>query len=170
MNAKTKNEFLAAYDSYAEAIYRHCFFRVFSAQRAEELTQETFLKTWEYLGDGKEIQNIRAFLYRVASNLIIDDSRKKKEESLEYVLEKNPSLDPISDGEEEMGRKLELKEIMAVLNKLPRDTREILTFRFVDDLDPKDIAEILNISPNNVSVRLNRATKVLREALNKNGT
>jgi RNA polymerase sigma-70 factor (ECF subfamily) len=167
MNAKTKNEFLAAYDSYSEAIYRHCFFRVFSPQRAEELVQETYLKTWQYLADGKSVENIRAFLYRVANNLIIDDSRKKKEESLEYTLEKNPSLDPVSDGERDLGREWELKEIMAAMSELPADTKELLTFRFVDDLDPKEIAEILEISSNNVSVKLNRAIKSLREVLNK---
>lgn len=170
MNAKTKNEFLEAYDSYSDAIYRHCFFRVFSSQRAEELVQETFLKTWEYLSDGKSVENIRAFLYRVANNLVIDDSRKKKEESLEYALERNPSLDPVLDGEGELGRALEIKEIMAAMSGLPPESKELLTFRFVDDLDPKDIAEILGISPNNVSVKLNRAIKSLREILDKNGT
>lgn len=170
MNAKTKNEFLAAYESYADAIYRHCFFRVFSAPKAEELVQETFLRVWEYMEGGNPISNIRALLYRVANNLIIDDSRKRKEESLEYALEKNPSLDPVMDGEGDMMRKLEIKEIRDAMNSLPQDVKELITFRFVDDLDPKDIAEILGITPNNASVKLNRAIKSLREILEKNGT
>ena len=65
-----------AYDLYADAIYRHCFFRVYSKERAEELTQETFLKLWQYMNDGNEIENIRALAYRIATNLVIDDKRK----------------------------------------------------------------------------------------------
>ena len=83
MRNTTNDTFLTAYDKYADAIYRHCFFRVFSKEKAEELTQETFMRTWQYLEDGKEVLNLRAFLYRVANNLIIDHSRKKKEERLD---------------------------------------------------------------------------------------
>ncbi|MEY4731922.1 MAG: Sigma-70, region 4, partial [Candidatus Parcubacteria bacterium] len=42
---------------------------------------------------------------------------------------------------------------------------EILTLRYVDDLDPKDIAVILDITPNNVSVRLNRAMHELKKLM-----
>ena len=70
-----------------DAIFRHCYFRVFDRERARDLVQETFLKTWEYLTRGHDIENIRAFLYRVATNLIIDDSRRKKEISLEQLSE-----------------------------------------------------------------------------------
>ncbi|KKW47870.1 MAG: hypothetical protein UY99_C0021G0011, partial [Parcubacteria group bacterium GW2011_GWA1_59_11] len=40
--------FLQAYDDHADAIYRHLYFRVFSRARAEEMTQEVFMKTWIY--------------------------------------------------------------------------------------------------------------------------
>lgn len=125
------------------------------------------MRVWEYLADGKEVQNLRAFIYRVANNLIIDYSRKKKEESLENLLEKNPAADPSYDGHKDMEREMVLSEVHAAMDKLPEDIKEILTFRYVDDMDPKEIAEVLDISPNNVSVRLNRAVKVLRKELEK---
>lgn len=165
MNAKTKNEFLTAYESYADAIYRHCFFRVFQAAKAEELTQEAFLRMWEYLRNGNSVDNMRAFLYRVANNLIIDNVRKKKEDSLEAVLEKNPALDPIMDGQAKADQQVALRDIFEAMAHLPPDVRELLTYRYVDDLDPKDIAEILEITPNNVSVKLNRAMKALKNEL-----
>lgn len=167
MDANVKKEFLAAYENYAEAIYRHCFFRVFSPDKAEELMQETFMRVWEYLAEGKEVANIRAFIYRVANNLIIDYSRKKKEESLENLLENNPAADPSYEGHKQMENNVVLGEVKSAMDNLPADVREIITFRYVDDLDPKEIADILDISPNNVSVKLNRAIKALRKELEK---
>ena len=163
MNKKLDHdEFLAAYEAYAEAIYRHCFFKVFSKERAQDLMQETFMKTWQYLCEGKKVENIRAFLYRVANNLIIDAARKKKEESLEDLMEAAKAMEPSYEGEKAIQSSAMISQMKEVMLTLPDEYREVLTLRYIDDLDPKEIAHILGISPNNVSVRLNRATKALK--------
>ncbi len=163
MSNKKTQEFLDAYEKYADAIYRHCFFRVYSKSRAEELMQETFLKTWQYLKDGADVENLRAFLYRVANNLVIDLSRKKKEESLDALLEDSDAFEPSEDGRIVTEQKVLLHDVFQTMQKLSKEEREILTMRYVDDLDPKDIALVLNITPNNASVRLNRAMHALKE-------
>ncbi|MBX4200907.1 RNA polymerase sigma factor, partial [Candidatus Parcubacteria bacterium] len=91
-NDPRQQEFLDAYKQHADAIYRHCYFRVYNKDLAEDLTQETFIKTWKYIVEGKKVDNIKAFLYRVAVNLIIDHSRKKKALALDDVKEKEASL------------------------------------------------------------------------------
>jgi RNA polymerase sigma-70 factor (ECF subfamily) len=165
MRQDIKTEYLDAYERYADAIYRHCFFRVFSKPLAEELTQETFLKTWQYLAQGKEVENLRAFLYRVANNLIIDYVRKKKEDHLDALLENAPDLEPSYDVRQDLETAELAREAKAAMEGLKEDEREILTMRYVDELDLKEIAEVLDISVNNVSVRLNRAMKELRSEL-----
>ncbi len=160
-----KNELLAAYDLYADAIYRHVFFRVFQKNRAEELMQETFMKTWEYISKGNNIENTRAFLYKVANNLIIDNARKKKEESLDQILEENPGREPGYSGDKDIENQVLLKEVSEKIKYLEEEERNIITLRYFDDLDPKEIAEIIGISANNVSVKLTRALKKLREYL-----
>lgn len=162
MTEQVQHQFLTAYDSYSAAIYRHCFFRVYSKVRAEELVQETFTRVWQYLLQGKQVENIRAFLYRVANNLIIDESRKKKEESLELLMEKSPGFEPFHDGHKTMEKKILFNEIVEGMDSLPADYKDILMFRYVNDLDPKEIAEILNTNANNVSVKINRAVKALK--------
>src|SRR3972149_8069440 len=89
MSKETKQSeaYLKAYDEYADAIYRYCLFRVFNEEKAKDSPQDSFLRTWDYLANGRQIENIRAFLYRVATNLIIDQSRKKREESLDVLQE-----------------------------------------------------------------------------------
>lgn len=85
---------IEAYDAYADAIFRHCYFRVFSRERAKELMQETFLRAWDQMVKGEEIRHMRGFLYRVANNLIIDESRKKRSNRLR-LLRKRDSILPI---------------------------------------------------------------------------
>lgn len=157
--------FLDAYDEYADAIFRHCVFRVFSRERAEELVQETFVRFWEYLGKEKKIENIRAFLYRIATNLIIDESRKKKTESLDALLEDAPHLEPEGEGAESVARPALMREALEYMQQLKPEEREIIMMRFVDDLSPKEIAEVLRTNPNVVSVRLHRAIQSLRRIL-----
>jgi RNA polymerase sigma-70 factor, ECF subfamily len=162
MNQEIQQQFLSAYDNYSEAIYRHCFFRVYSKVRAEELVQETFMRVWQYLMQGKKVENLRAFLYRVANNLIIDESRKKKEESLEILMEKSPAYEPSYEGHKSIEKKILYNEVVDGMKDLPPDYKEILVLRYIDDLDPKEIAQILETNANNVSVKINRAVKALK--------
>ena len=161
------NAFLEAYDKHSDAIYRHCYFRVFSKQRAEELVQEAFLRAWQYMSEGKDVENMRALLYRIATNLIIDDSRRRKEESLDGMLESETISEPGEDGRKNLELGILAKDVYAKMKELKPDEREILTLRFVDELEPREIAEILEITPNNASVRINRAVASLRSEIKK---
>jgi RNA polymerase sigma-70 factor (ECF subfamily) len=158
-------EFIDAYDEFADALYRHCYFRVFSKERAEELVQETFMKAWQYVAKGNDVENMRAFLYRIANNLVIDYSRKKKEESLDALLAISPTYEPSVDGRKETERNLMIDHLHKVMQELPDDVRQILLLRYVEDLDPKEIALVLDITSNNVSVRLNRAHASLKQLI-----
>lgn len=160
-----KKAFIEGYDRFADAIYRHLVFRVFSKARAEELMQETFLKVWQYLADGKRVDNMRAFLYQVANNLIIDESRKRKETSLDALQERSDFFEPSYDGEKTMERTLLAQQVIREFSCLDDDERTVLVMRYVDDLDPHEIAEILNTTANNVSVKINRALKKVKEKI-----
>lgn len=162
MTDEIQKQFLDAYDNYGEAIYRHCFFRVYSKTRAEELKQEAFMRVWQYLMQGKVVENIRAFLYRVANNLVIDESRKKKEESLDVLMEKSPAYEPFYEGHKSIEKKIMFNDVVENMDNLPSDYKEILSLRYLQDLDPKEIAEILETNANNVSVKINRAVKALK--------
>ncbi len=152
-----------AYDQYADAIFRHCYFRLFHRERAKELMQETFLKVWEYMQTGREIENLRAFLYRVANNLIIDETRKRHEQSLEALQE--AGFDPTGSTGEEVTRGPDDKRVLEILGKLDKESRELVVMRYIDDLKPREIADILGIAPNTASVRIHRAMAELKELL-----
>lgn len=155
---------IQAYDLYADAIFRHCYFRISDRELAQDLMQETFTRTWEYMVEKGSIDNIRAFLYRTANNLIIDHFRKKKEVSLEQKMEEG--FQPVAPyaGIKES---IDAGGVLDLLSRLTLEYREIIIMRYIDEMSPKEIAEVLGESANVVSVRLNRATQKLRTFLPK---
>ncbi len=164
-SGKKEKEFLDAYASYADNIYRHCYFRVYNKDLAEDLTQETFIKTWKYIAEGKEIKNIKAFLYRVAVNLIIDHTRKKTSLVFDDVKEKEVSI-RLYSMESSIIKHVEAEEIVKMLDGLSKKHRQVIVMRYINDLSPGEIAEALEISTNAVSVRLNYAIKKLKTLIN----
>ena len=163
MGKNPEGQFLEAYERYNDAIFRHCYFRLYqNRERTLDIMQETFTKTWAYIARGNEIENLRAFLYRTASNLIIDESRKKRPLSLDALREEG--FDPPEDAHH-TERGAERAELHATLAKLDEDYRDVLIMRYVDDLSVKEIAAALGTSENVVSVRIHRGIKKIRELL-----
>lgn len=155
--------FLQAYDDYAEALFRHAVLRVRDRDLAKDLVQETFAKTWDYLARGKSIDHVRAFLYRALHNTLVDAMRKKRSVSLDALHEDegfeiaDEAQDPTPEVREEA--KVALRHL-ATLDELYRVP---LTMRYVDSLSPSEIAHLLGVSENVVSVRIHRGLKQLRE-------
>jgi RNA polymerase sigma factor (sigma-70 family) len=81
------------------------------------------------------------------------------------VLEAAPGLEPSEDGQGEIEQQLAMKEVFSVMQELRPEDREIITMRYVDELEPREIAELLGITPNNASVRVSRAITALRKLL-----
>ena len=165
-HGQKEKEFLDAYQQYADAIYRHCYFRVYNKDLAEDLTQETFIKTWKYITEGKEIKNIKSFLYRVAVNLIIDNSRKKQALAFDQLKENEVSVRLYST-ESAMIDSFEIKEVIKTLDELDATHRQVIVMRYINQLSPQEIADVLEISANAVSVKINYAMKKLREIIKK---
>lgn len=153
----------AAYDSYADAIFRHCALRLFSRERAKELMQDTFIRTFEYVRKGHAVENMRALLYRIANNLIIDDIRRRHEESLDALEE--AGFSPMGDDGTAGARSMEDERVRLTLQKLPTEERDLIILRYVDGMKPQEIASLRGLSANVVSVRLHRAMQTLRQHL-----
>ncbi len=160
------NEFFEkSYKEYSDAIFRYCYFQSSNREKALDFTQDTFINTWEYLSSGKEVENLRAFLYKVARNLIIDDRRKKKTESLEKLAEAGFDIESMVDEIEIHEDKFEGKVAFEAIQKLDLKYREVIVLRYVEDMSVKDIALILKDKENNVSVKIHRGLEKLKNIL-----
>jgi len=170
--ADLRQRFSDAYERYSDELFRHCSLRLSDRERALELTQECFLKTWQYIERGEKVEEFRPFLYRTLRNLIIDEYRRKKPHSLEAMLEGSEetnveTLMPQDESNtlESAIERFEGSRALTALQELPDLYREVLVLRFVESLSPKEIAEIVDESENAVSVRIHRGLKKLRALL-----
>lgn len=159
-----KDAFLEAYDEYNEAILRYAYFKTSDREKAKDVTQDTFVKAWEYIAKGNEVDNIKALLYRIANNLIIDGFRKKKIYSLDDL--QDQGFDPGFDKTDELVNTLDGAIALKLLDKLPKAYKDILIMRYVEELTIPEIAEILKEKVNNVSVKLHRGIEKLRQEYN----
>ena len=163
---KLEKDFLQAYEELSSPLYRHCFFRVSSHEIAVDIVQESFTKTWKQIAQGEEIRNIRAFIYKVMNNLIIDHYRKHKSESLDALLDDR--FDPTeSKSQEKILNDAELNLVGKFLEQISSKDRDLVVMRFHDGLSVKEIAKFFGESENNISVRLHRALIKVRKKFNE---
>lgn len=162
---KIEEVFMKCYDEHSDALFRYCYFQVSNREVANDLLQDTFTKTWIYLKDGKEVENLRAFLYKVARNLIIDYRRKKKAQSLEAITETGIEFPDEDTGEEEKILESDKSFVVSKLEELDEESREILTMRYINEMGIKEISEALDITANNTSVKIHRALEKMKDLL-----
>jgi len=156
--------FIEAYDLYADALFRYCYFRVKDRDLAKELVQETFAKTWAYLASGKEVENLRAFLYRVAHNTSVNEQTRTKALSLDELRDAG-GYDPVDEREVTPEQGAEHALLLRHLAELDESAREVLTLRYLNGLPVQEIADMLGEELNAVSVRIHRSLAKLKERM-----
>lgn len=155
--------FVETYELFAPKIYRHALFKTSSPEAAEDVLSETFLKAWEYVREhAGEVRHLRAFLYRIADNLIIDFYRKRAKSAVPLTEEMEETLPVDARIAESADRALAGEAMAAMLKRLRSETRELLVMRYIDDLSIGEIAELTGKKKNAVYVALHRAVKELK--------
>lgn len=149
-----------AHTDFQKGLHRYVFSKMQNRQIGEDLVQETFMKTWLYLVKGGKIETMRAFLYHVLNNLIIDEYRKHKTTSLDVLLEKG--FEPSVDESEPFMNFLDGKRAVRLIKKLPLKYRVVMDMRYVQMLSIKEIATLINQSKNTVAVQTHRGLAKLR--------
>lgn len=161
----SQKQFLDAYDKYADAIHRYCYYRVFDKEKTEDIVQETYTRTWKYMSDGKIIENIRALLYKIATNIIIDESKKKKVGSLDKIMENG--FVPYIDSRQKTQDHFTAKELIVIIKSLNEKYRDVILMKYVEDLSTEEIAFALNETENNIYVRISRGLKSVKDILKR---
>jgi RNA polymerase sigma factor (sigma-70 family) len=157
--------YASIYDRYVAQIYRFILFKVGDDEVSKELTSDSFLKTWEYLMEGKPVKSISGLLYIIARSIIADHYRKKKLELVSF--EDVPDImDRKYIGLAEANE--EISSTLAAIKNLKDEYREALLMRHIDGLSNAEIAAALGKSGGTVRVLIHRATEALKEVMNKN--
>lgn len=164
MDNGLEQEFLKAYETYADAMFRYCLVRIRNREEALDLSQEVFLKAWRYIAEGNEVKNMRAFLYEVARNLVINLSVKQKSVSLDDLMENG--FEAVSRDDEKMETASLFHDALERMEELDEKYREPILMRYVDGLPVQEIAALLEENENTISVRIHRGIEQLRDLMN----
>ncbi len=127
------------------------------ADVAEDLEQDAFLKAWQYIENGGEIDNFTAFMYRTVRNICFT-----------YLRDRHEMLDESNIpevGEEEIDTSIRDARIWTAIDRLPEKCREVFLLSKRDGLTNEEIAEELGISIKTVKNQMTKAFSRLREAL-----
>jgi RNA polymerase sigma-70 factor (ECF subfamily) len=162
---KIKHEFMRAYEEFSDPIFRYCYAQTSNRDTATDLSAETFTRAWQYLADGKEVEQMRPFLYRIATNAIIDYRRKKKESSLDSLIEEGYDYADSTDIVTERETLFEGAQAMEILASLDDKYKDVLIMRYVEDMSVKDIAHATGETENNTSVRIHRGLDKLKKLI-----
>lgn len=161
--------FETLYDTYGDAIFRHLYYQLGDRERAKELTQEVFMRTWQHVAAGKAIEHERAFLYRIAHNLFVNEIRTDKRTRSLETLVTEAGFD-LADEHADTSEVATAGELLRHMGELKDSYREVLVMRYIDDLPVVEIARLLGESETNISMRINRALGKLRERYNQKPT
>lgn len=165
--SELEKRFSDIYNKESDALFRFCLIRVSDRDRALDITQEAFTRLWRTFTSEKVVENPRAFVFVTARNLIIDWYRKTKPLSLEGLSTEEDR--PFDIPDEKQMREIEVssdaRRALEFVEKLEPQYREVIFLRFVSDLEPRDIAEVLGLNANTVSVRLSRGMEALRQLM-----
>jgi RNA polymerase sigma-70 factor (ECF subfamily) len=171
---KSPDAFAQLYDQYYPRIFGYILRRTANLEVAQDITSETFLKAlgklWQF-----QWRNVSfsSWLYKIASNEINQYFRKaeyRKSVSLEELHEQGFELlsphDPESElmkAQEELKQHQDFLEIQAKIVRLPTRYQEVITLRFFEKKQIREIAEILGKREGTVKSLLHRAVGKLRE-------
>jgi RNA polymerase sigma-70 factor (ECF subfamily) len=168
---KKREIFSNIYDQYIDKIYRFIFLKVNSQEIAQDLTSETFLRGWKAFQKSQtpnpgemKIENMQAFLYQIARNLVTDFYREKGKTQI-VSAENLRIVDPKANLEKKAEFSSDFEQIKANLANLREDYQEVIILHYLNDLSIKEIAETLHKPEGTIRVMIHRGLKELREFL-----
>ncbi len=152
------------YDRHVVRVYRHIYYMVGNATEAEDLTAQAFMKAWEAI----ERYQIRgapfvSWLLRIAHNLGVSHLRSRKETSEvhEGIVDTKPRRDPETAYQQTAEEELVREAIM----HLREEQRQVIILRFIEDLEYREVADIIGKSVAAIRVIQHRALNSLRKQM-----
>ncbi|MCK6585529.1 MAG: sigma-70 family RNA polymerase sigma factor [Anaerolineales bacterium] len=169
-------DFPKIYDAYLPKILRYLT-RFIGESEAEDLTQETFIKVHQGLGNFRGESRLSTWIYRIATNTALDRMRHPSFQRVDQVSmsdeinEARISRGPgFSEGQKPPIEKGLIRDemndcIRGYIEQLPEDYRVVLVLSEYEGIKNSEIAEILGVSLDTVKIRLHRAKMKLKEEL-----
>jgi len=156
-------------NSYSNSIYSLIVRIVLTNEDAEELTQDSFLKAFKKLDTFKGDCSFSTWLFRIAYNTAISATRKRKIEFPmvdEAMMESVPdeAIETFFDPDE---NEIKLQKLEEAIAKLNVEEKTLITLFYTEDKSVAELAKVLDLTPENVKVKLYRVRKKLYVLMTK---
>jgi RNA polymerase sigma-70 factor (ECF subfamily) len=161
----TDNLFCDLYEQYYDKIFNYIFRQVYHRERAEDLTSGTFMKALQYLKKNKrDIENFNAWIYRIATNEVLKDHRKRRGKtpvSLDDEISQLGEL--VQDKRPDIQKKISAQiDIRRALKQLKPKDALLVELYFYENKKYTEIAAVLKVNETALRSRLHRALKKLK--------
>ncbi|TXD53422.1 MULTISPECIES: RNA polymerase sigma factor [unclassified Polaribacter] len=154
--------FETIYKTYWQKVFRLCMGYANDTDAAKDLAQETFIKVWKQLPKFRNESSIGTWIFRIASNTCLRQIQKdKKMPKSELPLE-------IKDEILETNIEKDIQFLYHCISELQEVERIIISLE-LEDMNQKEIAEIVGLSEGNVRVKIHRIKEKLTQKFKKNG-
>lgn len=149
---------------YKKSIHSYIFYIVRNQELTEDIFQETFLKVIMTIKQGRYTDNgkFKAWITRIAHNLIIDNFRQERNENT--ISNDEVEIDLLNDMrlcesniEDDMVQEQIYRDVKKLVNHLPDNQREVLEMRYYQDMSFKEIADVTGVSINTALGRMRYA-------------
>ena len=133
---------------------------------AEDIVQDTMIRVWNKRDEWAQFNSIEAFCLTVARNLAIDRSQKSEAQNIELTTETQEMSDG-STPERQLERSEQMDLVRKLINELPEKQRTIIQLRDIEEKSYKEIADVMQLTEDQVKVTLFRARQRIKAKYNE---
>ncbi len=161
-------------DAYQKKVFNLALRIIGNYDDAADLAQETFVRIFKAISNFKEQSSFSTWIYRITTNVCLDEIRKRKNKKV-VSLDEDIHMDDgdmkrqvVSDdpGPDEAAEREEVRRVVNnAINKLPEDQRSVIILRDLHGMSYEEIAKILDLPGGTVKSRINRARLALKNVL-----
>jgi len=164
-----QNAYAALVDKHKDMVFTIAVKILRHREEAEEVAQDVFLKAFKALSSFKGDAKSSTWLYRIAYNTAISQSRRKKPvfSAIDDEMIDNYTTDGIGRSVNELSREDQIAAVNKVMEVLPEDENLLLTLFYKNEKSIEDISEITGYSQSNVKVKLYRIRKRMYDDLKR---
>lgn len=149
--------FSQLYRRYSAKVYAKCISMLQNEAHAKDATQEIFVKLYTSLAKFSGKSKFSTWVYSVTYNYCIDTIRRRKRHTDLFGNETDDAPDVIDEVSDELLFQMEVKRLKEVLDTIPVGDKMVLLMKYQDELQIKEIAQMLNKTESAIKMKIKRA-------------
>ena len=149
-----------------DKLYRLALRITLDSAEADDIVQDTMIRVWNKRDEWAQFNSIEAFCLTVARNLAIDRSQKSEAQNIELTTETQEMSDG-STPERQLERSEQMDLVRKLINELPEKQRTIIQLRDIEEKSYKEIADVMQLTEDQVKVTLFRARQRIKAKYNE---